>query len=306
MGAGRRSHRTDPATGRCRLRQGGTQGQLSDIVSDIRQMPVTVTEIAVPTTWIAPEDPDPARTRVGVVDERRRAVRLGLLDGFRLEVDGVAVDPLGSAQRLVAYLALHGPHMRTAVAGTLWANVAEERAMASLRTTVWRANRVVPELVRAARTQLALADSVEVDVDHLVARAQRLVTGRDCELDVSLVRRNPGELLPGWYEDWVIFERERLRHLRLHSLEAASAQLLQQQRFTEALDIALAAVRCEPLRESAHCAVIAVHLAEGNQVEAIRHYQRFRRLLVSELGVEPSARLVAVVFGERPRSLTRP
>lgn len=104
----------------------------------------------------------------------------------------------------------------------------------------------------------------------------------------------------------MIFERERLRHLHLHSLEAASAQLVQQHRFTEALDIALAAVRSEPLRESAHCAVITVHIAEGNLVEAIRHYHRFRRLLVAELGVEPSPRLTAVVFGDRTQLPVRP
>lgn len=243
---------------------------------------------------------------MGATDRCRHAVRLSLLDGFRLEVDGARVEPLASAQRLVAYLALHGPHLRTAVAGTLWANVAEERAMASLRTTVWRTNRAVPDLVTAARGRLALAETVEVDVDRLAARAERLATGRDGDLDISLVRRSSGELLPGWYDDWVVFERERLRHLRLHSLEATSAQLVRQQRFTEALDIALDAVRAEPLRESANCAAITVHLAEGNLAEAIRHYEWFRRLLLAELGVEPSSRLTRTVFGDRRASAPRP
>jgi hypothetical protein len=54
-------------------------------------------------------------------------------------------------------------------------------------------------------------------------------------------------------------------------------------------------VRSEPLRESAHRAVIAVHLAEDNVVEAVRQYQRFRRLLYTELNVEPSHRLTGML-----------
>ena len=29
-----------------------------------------------------------------------------------------------------------------------------------------------------------------------------------------------GELLPDWYDDWVLLERERFRQLRLHALDA--------------------------------------------------------------------------------------
>jgi DNA-binding SARP family transcriptional activator len=47
-------------------------------------------------------------------------------------------------------------------------------------------------------------------------------------------------------------------------------------------------VQAEPLRESAHRSVIAVHLAEGNHAEALRQYDGYRRLLASELGLRPS------------------
>jgi DNA-binding SARP family transcriptional activator len=53
----------------------------------------------------------------------------------------------------------------------------------------------------------------------------------------------------------------------------------------------VAAVAAEPLRESAHSALIRLHLAEGNRSEALRQYCRYRRLLRAELGVEPTAAL---------------
>jgi hypothetical protein len=58
-----------------------------------------------------------------------------------------------------------------------------------------------------------------------------------------------GELLPGWYDDWVMFERERLRQLQLHALETMAHRLAKEHRYADAVDVALAAVRLEPLRE---------------------------------------------------------
>jgi DNA-binding SARP family transcriptional activator len=101
------------------------------------------------------------------------------------------------------------------------------------------------------------------------------------------------ELLPGWHDDWVECERERLRQLRLHALEAASNRMLRLGQFSLALDAALEAVRSEPLRETAHRAVVEVHLAEGNAAEAVTAFRRYRSLLRDHLGLEPSERFVA-------------
>jgi DNA-binding SARP family transcriptional activator len=105
------------------------------------------------------------------------------------------------------------------------------------------------------------------------------------------VRTLSGELLPGWYDDWVMVEAEDWRQLRLHALETLAGRLVDEERFGDAAASALAAVRAEPLRETARGALIRVHLAEGNQSEAIREYDRYRDLLLTELGLEPTDKL---------------
>jgi DNA-binding SARP family transcriptional activator len=112
-------------------------------------------------------------------------------------------------------------------------------------------------------------------------------------LDVGL----RGELLPGWYDDWVLIARERLRQLRLHALEVLADKLAHVGRYGEALQAAYAAVDTEPLRESAHRAVVRVHLAEGNTAEAVRAYQAFRDMLTDELGVAPSNQMDELLVG---------
>jgi DNA-binding SARP family transcriptional activator len=109
-----------------------------------------------------------------------------------------------------------------------------------------------------------------------------------------------GDLLPGWYDDWVLFERERLRQLRLHALETLALALAAEGRFAAAVEAGLAAIRTEPLRESAHRVVVRVHLAEGNLTEALRQYELCRRLFRAELGLEPSALLTDLVPTGRP------
>jgi DNA-binding SARP family transcriptional activator len=95
-------------------------------------------------------------------------------------------------------------------------------------------------------------------------------------------------LLPACYDEWVLTERERFRQLRLHALEALCDRLTARGRYGEAIDAGLAAVCAEPLRESGHRAVIKAHLAEGNNAEARRQYETYRKVLRDELGVEPS------------------
>jgi DNA-binding SARP family transcriptional activator len=54
-------------------------------------------------------------------------------------------------------------------------------------------------------------------------------------------------------------------------------------------------MKVEPLRESAHAALIRVHLAKGNQSEALRVFERYSELLLSALGLEPTNRLTDLV-----------
>ncbi|MCV2487810.1 SARP family transcriptional regulator [Geodermatophilus sp. YIM 151500] len=234
-------------------------------------------------------------------------VRIGLLDGFTLQPcgrpGGAAVEDLPhGVQRLVALLGLVGRPTRTAVAGSLWPDVPEEQAHGSLRSALWRLQKVVPGLVEVSGGALALAAGVRVDVRELAEWA-RAVLDPGTPLDDLLVPDvGPrGELLPGWYDDWVIVERERLRQLRMHALEALAGRLADGGRYGEAVQAAYAAVRAEPLRESAHRAVVRVHLAEGNLAEALRAYHAFRTLLDDELGVAPSAQMDGLVAGLCPR-----
>jgi DNA-binding SARP family transcriptional activator len=227
--------------------------------------------------------------------------RLRLLAGFALEASGTPITLPVGLQRLLAYLALGGPSHRSVVAGTLWPEVPEGHSLARLRTGVWRMNRMVPGLIETQGPALAMSGDASVDILEQEAFAVRMLrTPLDAEEATSgLPILWPAGLLPGWYDDWIIFERERLHQLRLHALERTAELLLARGDVDLALQVALEAVRCEPLRETSNAALIAVYLAEGNVSDALRQYDVFTSLLDRELGLPPSERITGLLPAPR-------
>ena len=233
--------------------------------------------------------------------DRPPAARVTLLDGFRLEFPGrgrrsTAEDLPRAVQRLVAHLCLSHRPTRTATAGHLWPDVPEDHSHGSLRSALWRLNKTAPGLVEVSGSALLLATDVRVDVRDLGDWAHRAIAPSPGPEDVAVPDAALlGDLLPGWYDDWVLLERERLRQLRMQALEAVAVRLASLGRHCEALQAAHAAVRAEPLRESAHRTVISVHLAEGNVAEAVRAYEFFCTMLEDELGVPPTEQMTRLV-----------
>lgn len=228
------------------------------------------------------------------------------MGAFQLSDGAIPVVLPGGSQRLIAFLALKGrPMTRAAAAGALWPDVSEEQAHASLRSAIWRLDKVTREAMQVEVLELDLASGVSLDLRESRALAHRLLIvdtlPSDADMTAAAIDALSSELLPDWYDDWVAIEAEGWRQLRLHALEALADRLAAVERFGDAVQAARAAISADPLRESAHAALIRVHLAEGNQSEAIDAYEAYREILFRELGLAPTARLQDLV-----RDLQRP
>ena len=204
---------------------------------------------------------------------------------------------------------------RRYAAGSLWPLGNDERAAGNLRSALWRVKCAGIDVIESDKCSLTLRPGTVVDVSVLCEWAGRLVDGSATDTDLCAVnwRADAMDLLPGWYDDWIIFERERIRQRLLHAFEALSRRLREAGRCAEAVEVAISAVSADPLRESANRVLIEAHLAEGNLVEGRRAYERYRDIVRRELGVEPGEqleRLVQAVFehqaGRRPDATQLP
>lgn len=231
-----------------------------------------------------------------VARREQTVIRLRLLDAFALEIDGVSVDLPHGTQRLLAFLALR-PHAlgRSFTAGSLWLDATDDRAAANLRSALWRLRHRGGSIIVTTHGTLRLDPTVWVDVREASEVARRWLGGQATAPDASRSDLLQAELLPDWYDEWVVAERERFHQLRLHALEAMAERLIEMGRVGDALLAALAATTDDPLRESAQRALIKAHLAEGNTGEAVRQLRRCEQLFERELGMRPSPQLTQLV-----------
>jgi DNA-binding SARP family transcriptional activator len=221
---------------------------------------------------------------------------VNLLGSFELHREDRTVAATPAAQRLLAYVATRTKTItRVAAARSLWPDHSDVRAAANLRSTLWRLRHEHQGgPIRSTPHGIELDPRTTIDIHAIHARTAALASVPDGapDLDPALLRY---DVLPDWTDDWLLTTREWFRQIRLHALEALCARHCRYGRYDAALEAGMAAIDCEPLRESAHRAIVRVHLAEGNPAEALRQYDLYRRLLYGELGLRPSPQFRALV-----------
>jgi DNA-binding SARP family transcriptional activator len=229
-----------------------------------------------------------------------------LLGGPYVVTDGARREIPEGSKRLLVFTALNARRVdRRQAAGILWPVGSDQRAGGNLRSALWRLKCAGIDLIESDNLTLRLRSGTVVDVRVVSDWATRLIdeTAEPADLRSVFWPADAADLLPGWCDDWIIFERERVRQRLLHALEAMSRQLITAGRLADAVDAAISAVGVDPLRESASRILIEAHLAEGNLVEVRRAYDRYRDTLCRELGVAPSQQLTALVQAARQSRL---
>jgi DNA-binding SARP family transcriptional activator len=219
---------------------------------------------------------------------------LRLIGPFQVRRDGVQLALPHSAERLLAAVALVGPLSRGHVRALLWPDVEPVRAAANLRAALSRLSSTDPGLLQVVRNVMSVRDDVRVDVDQAMDWIHATIYGSATQ-EGAPPRTSGRDLLPGWDEEWLFDPRERLRVLQAQALETAAERLMAAGRLAEALPYALGAVQAQPWSESANRLVIEIHAQRGDTSNALRRFQRFRRTLEAELGVQPRPDLVAAM-----------
>jgi len=213
-----------------------------------------------------------------------------LLGGFGVVARGAIVPLRAPARRVVAYLAVNGdgPHERGSVSEALWPDRPDDAARTSLRQAVCSEHRLGAGLIDAGARHLRLAPGVTVDLHRALAAADEILSqpaDAGPTVDPSLFLH---ELLPSWDEEWLILERERFARLRLACLEELGRRWLERREWHLAEAAAAAVAATDPLRESPRMLLARAYIGQGNRVDAIREYSRYRDHVRDVLGGEPS------------------
>ena len=204
----------------------------------------------------------------------------------------------------LAYLALHRgiDHPREILLERFWADQEPARARSSLGSALCRLKKTLQldgascvELSPRGEPRISPSAPISFDIDAFEAGIVPTLASphgpiepqRALNLAASLAYYR-GDLLLGWYDDWVLVERERLRVLCLRGYRRLMEHHAALGEFEPALAAGRAALAIEPLQEAVQQRVIELYAANGQRVEALRQYQRLAALLKAELEVEPA------------------
>ena len=222
-----------------------------------------------------------------------RVLEVRLLGQFDVKVNSQSVViPSRPAQSLLAYLILNAgtSYRREQLAGLLWPDTSDDNARSNLRHALWR----IRKAIESKQTYLVTDDlSIRFDPDsqyQLDVRAIERDFGEDASAEslIDALAQYRGELLPGFYDEWITLERERLQAIFERKIEQLLDRLIAAQRWTEALDWGERWIALGQSPEPAYRAMMQAHSAMGNIAKVAATFERCVEALRNDLHVEPS------------------
>jgi len=235
------------------------------------------------------------------------ALHIHLFGGLQLLRDGRRLPPFPTqkSRALFAFLVMHRErlHARDVLMGILWGDRPDAVARKCLRTDIWRMRGVVEASHGAEGSFLRTAgDALGFDPhsDHWLdvaefeqciqavgGRRGEELTAEEAEFLAYAVGLYRGDLLDGVYDEWCLYERERLRLMHLGALETLMHYHQARGEWNEAVALGQRLLGIDPLREHVHRGLMRCFLQQGNRAAALRQFTRCERLMRSELDVEP-------------------
>jgi DNA-binding SARP family transcriptional activator len=221
---------------------------------------------------------------------------MNLLGQFDVHADSLPVK-LSSrpAQSLLAYLALNAgvTQRREKLAGLLWPEATESNARSYLRQALWRIRKSFEagsvsweDYFRISDISVVMDAQAEFWLD--AERLQEPLEKQSTEDLIQIVKLYRGELLPGFYDEWVLVERDRLQSTFHRKMNRLIVQLTEANRWSELIHWAEEWIRLGYSPEPAYRALMRGYAGLGDPGMVSTIYQRCVESLSRELGLDPS------------------
>jgi len=219
-----------------------------------------------------------------------------------IQSDGQTLRLPPSTQSLFAYLILfHGrSHSRELLTSLFWEDLPFKNARRCLSTTLWRLRKGLPDgidclaISETGNVRFARSDSQWIDILSFEEKAHhglRLSLGEMDAADATVLEEAislyRGNLLDGYYDEWVLQERERLHLLYLRTLSRLMRYYGERNELSKGILHGQRLLTVDPLREQIHRDLMRLYMKKGERSLAIQQYETCRHVLVNELGIAP-------------------
>lgn len=223
-------------------------------------------------------------------------LKIYLLGQFKLQADSLPIElPSRPAQSLLAYLVLNSgvAQRREKLASLQWPDTTESNARSYLRQALWRIRKALESGSLAAESYLQISDiSVTFDIqsDYWLDTDCFLKKEYQQPIDalIETVRLYRGELLPGFYDPWVILERDRVQAAFQQRMDLLLNCLIEAGRWNDALEWAEEWIRLDYSPEPAFRALMSAYAGLGNQGMVRSSFRRCVEALKNDFDLSPA------------------
>ncbi len=230
-----------------------------------------------------------------------------LFGGLGLSRDGAALlrFPTRESETIFSFLILNRGRLypRSTLVGSFYSDKPESVARKRLRTTIWRIRSVLepdgitPGSYLTIRNQdvgFNTDSDYWLDVQDFESRIATVpqqpttdLTPNEIGLLDGAVSLYRGDLLEGLYEDWCLWQQERLKLMLLNAIERLMRHYATQANWASATLYAQQLLSFDALREHIHRDLMRFYYHAGNRPAALGQYEKCAVLLRNELGIEP-------------------
>ena len=235
-------------------------------------------------------------------------IKVFLFGKFRIEVDTNPIPKfeVQKARELLVYLLLNRdqPQSRERLADVLWGEISQDQANNYLRKALWQLqsnleihNMSKQELVRVDGEYLQINPHCEFWLDislfEEAFKESQGMLGRDLdESQAQMLERAVavyrGELLDDWYQDWCLYERERLQHLFLSMLDKLMDYCELHGAYEDGMLFGERILQYDRARERTHRRLMRLYYLAGDRTAALRQFRKCSLVLKEDLDIEPA------------------
>jgi len=238
-------------------------------------------------------------------------LRVRLFGKFSIEKDGQILDGFdsGKSLELFCYLLLNRGlhHNRETLAGLLWDSNSTSQSKKYLRQALWQLQSILQDDSNSSDTPILLIEpewirvnsdaDLWIDVVEFEAAYKKAHGLQGWQLDAETLqalqqaaRLYTDDLLLGWYQDWALFERERLQNMFLSILDKLMVYCEAHGEYEKGINYGMRILSFDRAHERTHQSLMRLYYLSGDRTAALRQYNRCLQALEEELGVEPARR----------------
>jgi DNA-binding SARP family transcriptional activator len=253
-------------------------------------------------------------------------LRVRLFGRFNVEVDGQVLEgfEVKKVQELFAYLLIYRdrPHPRETLAGILWDAQSTAQSKKYLRQALWQLQNVLQGLDENSPEPIIIVESdwiqinpnirIRLDIEEMENAFKSTRGKRGRELAASQIdtletanQLYHDDLLLGWYQDWCIFERERLQNMYITILDKLIGYFEAYGFYEDGIIYGTRILGFDRARERTHRSLMRLYFLADDRTGALRQYMRCKTALDEELNVAPAKKtekLYALIVEDRPVS----